>query len=282
MKNIFTRTCIASLLAVVLVCSVVMSAFAGGDYTTSSFTDAPKSSWCYIYVEKAHENGWINGYPDGRFGPNDQVTYAQLSVMLTQAFFKDKVNAYNGSTPSWYSKFCGVADDLGLFHGLVNIGGTFRVMKDAEADELATIFAPIFALFPSNATGKQKVEICVKEIVDRFDYETGTADAIFSWTNGKTRGNCESCSHAASQILAAAGIPNIQVKGGTKSGAHAWVLAYVDGTWMTVDGTSAEAGVAQPMTISAHEQRWGISSATNNTDSIKVARPSLRLLSPDG
>ena len=44
MKNIFTRTCIASLLAVVLVCSVVMSAFAGGDYTTSSFTDAPKSS----------------------------------------------------------------------------------------------------------------------------------------------------------------------------------------------------------------------------------------------
>ena len=251
MKSIFTRTCIAFLLAVVLVCSVVMSAFASGDYTTSSFTDAPKSSWCYIYVEKAHENGWINGYPDGRFGPNDQVTYAQLSVMLTQAFFKD-------------------------------IGGTFRVMKDAEADELATIFAPIFARFPSNATGKQKVEICVKEIVDRFDYETGTADAIFSWTNGKTRGNCESCSHAASQILAAAGIPNIQVKGGTKSGAHAWVLAYVDGTWMTVDGTSAEAGVAQPMTISAHEQRWGISSATNNTDSIKVARPLLRLLSPDG
>ena len=150
MKNIFTRTCIASLLAVVLVCSVVMSAFASGDYTTSSFTDAPKSSWCYIYVEKAHENGWINGYPDGRFGPNDQITYAQLSVMLTQAFFKD-------------------------------IGGTFRVMKDAEADELATIFAPIFARFPSNATGKQKVEICVKEIVDRFDYETGTADAIFSW-----------------------------------------------------------------------------------------------------
>ena len=251
MKSIFTRTCIAFLLAVVLVCSVVMSAFASGDYTTSSFTDAPKSSWCCIYVEKAHENGWINGYPDWRFGPNDQVTYAQLSVMLTRAFFKD-------------------------------IGGTFRVMKDAEADELATIFAPIFARFPSNATGKQKVEICVKEIVDRFDYETGTADAIFSWTNGKTRGNCESCSHAAFQILAVAGIPNIQVKGGTKSGAHAWVLAYVDGTWMTVDGTSAEAGVAQPMTISAHEQRWGISSATNNTDSIKVARPSLRLLSPDG
>lgn len=221
-------------------------------------------------MEKAHENGWINGYPDGRFGPNDQVTYAQLSVMLTQAFFKDKVNAYNGSTPSWYSKFCGVADDLGLFHGLVNIGGTFRVMKDAEADELATIFAPIFARFPSNATGKQKVEICVKEIVDRFDYETGTADAIFSWTNGKTRGNCESCSHAASQILAAAGIPNIQVAGSTKYGAHAWVLAYVDGSWMVVDGTSAESGNAQPEVQSVYEQRH--SAVMGNQNSIKVAK----------
>ena len=106
--------------------------------------------------------------------------------------------------------------------------------------------------------------------MDRFDYETGGSG--FTWTNGGTKGNCESYTRAASQILAAAGIPNIQVAGGTKRGAHAWVLCLVDGTWMTVDGTSAEAGVAQPMTISAHEQRWGISSAANNTDSIKVAK----------
>lgn len=59
---------------------------------------------------------------------------------------------------------------------------------------------------------------------------------------------------------------------GTKRGAHAWVICLIDGTWMTDDGTSAEAGVAQPMTISAHEHRWGISSVANNTDSIKVAK----------
>ena len=65
MKSIFTRTrIVAALLAIVLVCSLVMSAFANGVYTTPSFTDVPKSAWCYIYVEKAHEKGWINGYTD--------------------------------------------------------------------------------------------------------------------------------------------------------------------------------------------------------------------------
>ena len=500
-------------LFLVLALSAALAAPVSAVYETPTFTDVSKSHWAYTYVEKAQEKGWVNGYDDGRFGPNDNVTYAQLSVMLTSAFFKDRLDSYSGSTAPWYTKYCTVANDLGLFkwtnvqnkytdstqvnknvnryemaqiiyHAMTAAGvkvdvdleaarastadwvyvpdkyrpavaaakaaglisgidsnGTFggdgnmtraqacvvltkleeaiqktggtpvpppvvdpgpvvdpdpvkpnpvdpkpsdsvvgtmsdtpvtlsldthkpihdywssqssdvkalvdkdafnaavQTVKDAEmiwtqgkfgtslrerninlyynyavfdkdltdivllskaigstrwgvfdkygcavtsyrnffvtnkgtdADELATVFAPIFARFPSNATDKQKVEICVKEIVDRFDYETGGSG--FTWTNGKTEGACESYARAASQILAAAGIPNIQVAGGTKRGAHAWVLCLVDGTWMTVDGTSAEAGVAQPMTISAHEQRWGISSAANNTDSIKVAK----------
>lgn len=516
MKNFFTRARIAAMLAIVLVCSLVMSAFANGDYTTPSFTDVPKSYWGYIYVEKAHEKGWVNGYDDGRFGPNDNVTYAQLSVMLTSAFFKDRLDSYSGSTASWYTKYCTVANDLGLFkwtnvqnkytdstqvnknvnryemaqiiyHAMTAAGvkvdvdleaarastadwvyvpdkyrpavaaakaaglisgidsnGTFggdgnmtraqacvvltkleeaiqktggtpvpppvvdpdpvepnpvdpdpvnpnpvdpkpsdsvvgtmsdtpvtlsldthkpihdywssqdaevrnlvdkdafnaavQTMKDAEmiltqgkfgttlrdkrinlfynyavfdadttdvtlidaalkptllnaygnyayglssyrnfftrtnrseeADKLDDVFAPIFARFPSNATDKQKVEICVKEIVDRFDYETGGSG--FTWTNGGTKGNCESYTRAASQILAAAGIPNIQVAGSTKYGAHAWVLAYVDGSWMVVDGTSAESGNAQPEVQSVYEQRH--SAVMGNQNSIKVAK----------
>ena len=138
--------------------------------------------------------------------------------------------------------------------------------------QLEEIFSPIFARFPSNATDKQKVEICVKEIVDRFDYETGTAGAIFSWTNGKTKGNCESYTRAASQILAAAGIPNIQAKGSVYNGAHAWLICLVDGSWCVVDATAAEYGYAATMTFGEHEQLYSYSHATNNTDSIKVAK----------
>lgn len=494
-------------LALALALSLSLAAPALAVYETPTFTDVPKSYWGYIYVEKAHEKGWVNGYDDGRFGPNDNVTYAQLSVMLTSAFFKDRLDSYSGSTASWYTKYCTVANDLGLFkwtnvqnkytdstqvnknvnryemaqiiyHAMTAAGvkvdvdleaarastadwvyvpdqyrpavaaakaaglisgidsnGTFggdgnmtraqacvvlikleeaiqkaggtpvpppvvdpdpdpvkpdpvdpkpsgsvvgtmsdtpvtlsldthkpihdywssqssdvkalvdkdafnaavQTVKDAEmiwtqgkfgtglrerninlyynyavfdkdltdivllskaigstrwgvfdkyecavtsyrnffvtnkgteADELATVFAPIFARFPSNATDKQKVEICVKEIVDRFDYETGGSG--FTWTNGGTKGNCESYTRAASQILAAAGIPNIQVAGSTKYGAHAWVLAYVDGSWMVVDGTSAESGNAQPEVQSVYEQRH--SAVMGNQNSIKVAK----------
>lgn len=147
--------------------------------------------------------------------------------------------------------------------------GFFKLNKDTDSDQLAEVFAPIFARFPSSTTDKQKVDICMQELVNRFDYKTGTSG--FTWLNGNTEGNCESYARAASQILAAAGIPNMQMKGVIAGGAHAWNLVYVDGEWMIVDGTSAEAGYAQPESMSSYEQRRGVSHSVHSTDEVKVA-----------
>ena len=144
--------------------------------------------------------------------------------------------------------------------------------RHPDADQLSTIFAPVFAKFPANATDKQKVDICVQEIVNRFNYETGTAGG-FSWTNGNTKGNCESYARAASQILAAAGIPNMQMAGSSNLGAHAWVQAYIDGEWMVVDATCVEGGYKDTcMTFARFEQITGISRSANDSDETKVAR----------
>ena len=104
-------------LALALALSLSLAAPALAVYETPTFTDVSKSHWAYTYVEKAHEKGWVNGYDDGRFGPNDNVTYAQLSVMLTSAFFKDRLDSYSGSTASWYTKYCTVANDLACSSG---------------------------------------------------------------------------------------------------------------------------------------------------------------------
>ena len=82
---------------------------------TVTFTDVKNGDWFKHYVEQVAEKGWVNGYDDGRFGPNDNVTYAQLSVMLTSAFYKDRLDSYSGSNATWYTKYCTVANDLGLF-----------------------------------------------------------------------------------------------------------------------------------------------------------------------
>lgn len=85
-------------------------------YDTPTFKDVPHEFWGYTYIEQAAEKGWVKGMGGGKFEPNGQVTYAQFATMLTQAFFKDEVDAY-GVTNPWYARFCNIAGEKGLFAG---------------------------------------------------------------------------------------------------------------------------------------------------------------------
>jgi hypothetical protein len=46
------------------------------------FTDVPADTWYTNGVEWAAKNGIVNGYGDGKFGPNDPVTREQLAAIL--------------------------------------------------------------------------------------------------------------------------------------------------------------------------------------------------------
>lgn len=48
----------------------------------SAFTDAPSSQWYINAVDWAAENGIVDGYGDGRFGPDDRITREQMAVIL--------------------------------------------------------------------------------------------------------------------------------------------------------------------------------------------------------
>ena len=48
----------------------------------SSFADVADSQYCYSAVAWACENGIVNGYGDGRFGPDDNITREQLATVL--------------------------------------------------------------------------------------------------------------------------------------------------------------------------------------------------------
>ena len=89
-----------------------------------SFSDVPSTHWAFSFVETAAENGWISGYDNGTFGVNDQITYAQLSTMLTRAFYSDELETYTAPSSAWYSAFCGVAEEAGLFDGTYASGSS--------------------------------------------------------------------------------------------------------------------------------------------------------------
>lgn len=101
----------------------------------TSFSDVPKTHWAYSYVETASQNGWVAGVGDGTFGVNNQVTYTQLATMLVQAFFSDELNAYQGPSDTWYTAFCNVANEAGLFDGTAADG---QIQNDSVVNQPVT------------------------------------------------------------------------------------------------------------------------------------------------
>jgi hypothetical protein len=61
------------------------------------FTDVPPTHWAYNYVMAAKQAGIISGYGDGRFGPEDLVTRAQIGKMVTNT----RGLTYTGGLPEF-------------------------------------------------------------------------------------------------------------------------------------------------------------------------------------
>ena len=55
------------------------------DPEVPTFTDVPRGSTFYSYIETAVSRNIVGGYPDGTFHPNYYATRAQLSKMLALA-----------------------------------------------------------------------------------------------------------------------------------------------------------------------------------------------------
>ena len=60
------------------------------------FTDVPSDAWYYDYIVGSVKYGWINGYGDGTFRPENLITRAEVTIitnrMLGRSADKDYVN----------------------------------------------------------------------------------------------------------------------------------------------------------------------------------------------
>ncbi len=57
----------------------------------TSFTDVAENHWARGFIAELATRQIIEGFPDGRFRPNEPVTRAQFAAMLRKAFKKSKV-----------------------------------------------------------------------------------------------------------------------------------------------------------------------------------------------
>jgi len=62
----------------------------------TSFTDVSSNYWAMGFIAELASRQIIEGFPDGKFHPNEPVTRAQFAAMISKAFKKNKVrNAIN-------------------------------------------------------------------------------------------------------------------------------------------------------------------------------------------
>ena len=112
----------------------------------NTFTDVPRGSTFFDYIETAAHNDIVSGYSDGTFRPNANVTRGQLSKI--DAVAANKIQAWdllNPTTPTFSdvprtNPFYTYIETVAC-HGVVSgySDGTFRWGNDAIRAQIAKI-----------------------------------------------------------------------------------------------------------------------------------------------
>lgn len=109
----------------------------------SRFADVPRWHWANGFIEALAETGTAEGFPDGRFEPEQTVSRAQLAVMLVRAAgYAEQARLLNFETsgytddddvPDWARGAVNVARATGLMDGFED--GTFRPLQPVTRAE---------------------------------------------------------------------------------------------------------------------------------------------------
>jgi hypothetical protein len=78
--------------------------------TKVPFNDMKDNHWAKAQIEMATQRGYVNGYPDGTFGPSKNVTRAEFIKMVVDAL---QLPHSQGGSP-WYQPYVAVAFEMKL------------------------------------------------------------------------------------------------------------------------------------------------------------------------
>lgn len=115
-----------------------------GSYSTSSYTDVEAGRWSLAYIEKATELGYLNGYGNRIFKPENSMTRAELATCLVRIAEKrgtiisgTAVSFTDVSQGEWYYEYIRKASAMGLVTGYED--GTLRPENTVTRAEAVTM-----------------------------------------------------------------------------------------------------------------------------------------------
>lgn len=107
---------------------------------SNSYNDVSKESWYFKQIEALSELGIINGYPDGSFRPNENITRAEFITIIAK--IKSTIGSFENiytdvDSGHWASNYITIANKNGWVHGYED--GEFKPNKKITRAEAVTI-----------------------------------------------------------------------------------------------------------------------------------------------
>lgn len=118
-------------------------------YVEPVFTDLNKAPWAKTSILRLSSQSIINGYQNGQFGPNDNITRVQAAIMIAKQMGLDTTNVENPgfsdvSTAIFgYDKIAAIAE-IGAINGYPD--NTFRPNGTLTRGEMAAIVQRAYQL----------------------------------------------------------------------------------------------------------------------------------------
>lgn len=105
----------------------------------SGFGDVASKSWYYPEISKSSKLGLFNGYADGTFKPNGNITIAEVIKVasVVRATYDGETPPSNSNSGAWYGDYVSYA----VSKGIIGSGDFSNYNSKAKRSEMAYIFS---------------------------------------------------------------------------------------------------------------------------------------------
>ncbi len=159
---------------------------------TLSFTDIKSGHWAYNSVHELTQLGYIKGYPDGTFKPNNNITRAEFSAIMSKL-----VNDLYPDGPNYDNSK--ILKDLNPSHWSYNAAN--HLLSHIPGEDAAKIFGSTFSA--DKKITREEVVAVVHAIIKQHADFSGIDLSKYSFTDLKKARFPESIRLCAQQGLIA-------------------------------------------------------------------------------
>ena len=171
--------------------AVIAARFADLDYEGGNiFDDVPNGHWAYSYINAAANAGWVKGYPDGSFRPDEPISRAEVvrlvNGMINRSVTLDKLKELGVECPynDLVEKHWGYCDLMEAtiphsaeeWHGLSYNDGNYNIIIEKFVDQNGKELAEAVT-----TAGKEESS---PKAIPAYEYRGYIRTVVYQYTNG--------------------------------------------------------------------------------------------------